>query len=73
MLLDSIKRYEGQMAQYNAGSASNDSGSPALRRKDETVTTGNEEKKTRRLQRMIICARVCVRWQQANNACREHS
>ena len=44
MLLDSIKRYEGQMAQYNAGSASSDSGRPALRRKDETVTTGNEEK-----------------------------
>jgi len=44
MLLDSIKRYEGQMAQYNAGSASNDSGSPALRRKDETITTANEEK-----------------------------
>jgi len=44
MLLDSIKRYEGQMAQYSAGSASNDSGSPALRRKDEPVTTANEEK-----------------------------
>ena len=44
MLLDSIKRYEGQMAQYNGGSASNNSGAPALRRKDETVTTANEEK-----------------------------
>jgi tetratricopeptide (TPR) repeat protein len=48
MLLDSIKRYEGQMAQYNAGSASSDSGRPALRRKDETVTTGNEEKEEAR-------------------------
>jgi tetratricopeptide (TPR) repeat protein len=44
MLLDSIKRYEGQMSQYNAGSGSSDSGPPAMRRKDETVTTGNEEK-----------------------------
>lgn len=44
MLLDSIKRYEGQMSQYNAGRSSSESGPPALRRKDETVTTGNEEK-----------------------------
>jgi hypothetical protein len=44
VLLDSIKRYEGQMAQYNADSASSDSGRPALRRKDETVTAGNQEK-----------------------------
>src|SRR4029078_13243240 len=44
MLLDSIKRYECQRARYNWGSGSNDSGPPALRRKDETVTTANEEK-----------------------------
>jgi len=44
MLLDSIKRYEGQMTQYNAALAASESGPPALRKKDDTATTGNEEK-----------------------------
>jgi len=48
MLLDSIKRYEGQMAQYNAAIASTESGPPALRRKDEAPTANDEKEETLR-------------------------
>jgi tetratricopeptide (TPR) repeat protein len=43
MLLDSIKRYEGQMSQYNSGSASSESGPPVMRRKEDAPPV-NEEK-----------------------------
>lgn len=44
MLLDSIKRYEGQISQFNGSGASNESGPPPLRRKEDTSTTANDEK-----------------------------
>lgn len=44
MLLDSIKRYEGQISQFNGSGASSESGPPPLRRKEDTSTTANDEK-----------------------------
>ncbi|HSQ25271.1 MAG TPA: tetratricopeptide repeat protein [Pyrinomonadaceae bacterium] len=44
MLLDSIKRYEGQISQFKGSGASSESGPPPLRRKADTSTTANDEK-----------------------------
>jgi hypothetical protein len=48
MLLDSIKRYEGQMAQYNAALASTESGPPALRRKEDAPAVSDEKEEAPR-------------------------
>src|SRR5262245_1433083 len=43
IMLDSIKRYEGRLSEYNSGSG--ESGRPTLQRRDEATTTTADEQK----------------------------
>jgi len=44
MMLDSIKRYEGRLSEYNSNGGSGESGQPTLQRRDQTTTTADEQK-----------------------------